>query len=87
MQNELIAITERFIKKLQDRTSADELLAFYHQDIEQIEFPNPLNKNTTIRNLEDLKRAAENGKKVLQKETYNIIRSFAVDNKVIIEAT
>lgn len=86
MANKLNQIAEQFIKRLQSRNSAEELIQFYHEDIEQIEFPNTLTKNKTIRNLEDLKLASERGKKVLQKEEYEILKSYSFDNTVIIEA-
>lgn len=61
-------------------------MSFYHPDIEQIEYPNTLTKNTTIRKLNDLKLAAEKGKQVLQKEEYEILNSYTVGNTVILEA-
>lgn len=86
MSEELNKIAEQFIKTLQNRNTAEELIKFYHKDIEQIEFPNTLTKNKVIRNLEDLKLASERGKKVLQKEEYKIIKSYTFENTVIIEA-
>ncbi|WP_417861383.1 nuclear transport factor 2 family protein [Winogradskyella sediminis] len=86
MSDNLNQIAEDFIKILQSRNSAEELIRFYHQDIEQIEFPNTLTKNKAVRNLEDLKLASERGKKVLQKEEYEIIKSYSFGNTVIIEA-
>ena len=85
MAENLNQIAEQFIKTLQNRKSAEELIPFYHEDIEQIEFPNTLTKNKTLRNLEDLKLASERGKKVLQKEEYQIIKSYSFENTVILE--
>lgn len=86
MHAEPLQIVKQFIKTLQNRNSAEELIKFYHEDVEQIEFPNTLTKNKTIRNLEELKIASESGKKVLQKEEYEIVNSYSFDNIVIIEA-
>jgi hypothetical protein len=86
MQTDIEAIAIDFIKTLQNRTSADELLRFFHPDIEQIEFPNAVTKNKAIRNLNDLKAGAERGKKVLQKEEYEVVKSYSFENTVIIEA-
>jgi hypothetical protein len=86
MSEKISEIASQFIKTLQTRNSSDELLKFYHKDIEQIEFPNTLTKNIAIRNLEDLQLAAERGKKVLKKEEYEIIKSYSFGNTVIIEA-
>jgi len=86
MQTDIKAIAIDFIKTLQHRKSAGELLEFYHPDIEQTEFPNAVTKNATVRNLNDLKNASEKGKKILQKEEYNVINSFVFENTVVIEA-
>jgi len=85
-KNELLDIVNRFIHVLENRTNADELLSFYHPDIEQIEFPNTLTKNKTVRNMDELKRASEAGKKVLKSEKYEILNSYILDSTVIIEA-
>jgi len=83
---ELMDIVRRFIHTLENRSDAQELIDFYHPDIEQIEFPNTLTKNKTIRNLEGLKKAAEAGKKVLKSEKYEILNSYIFGSTVIIEA-
>jgi len=85
MQTDIKAIALDFINTLQNRTSAEELLRFYHPDIEQIEFPNAVTKNKAIRNLSDLNAGAEKGKKVLQKEEYEVVKSYSFENTVIIE--
>ncbi|MCB9330966.1 MAG: nuclear transport factor 2 family protein [Lewinellaceae bacterium] len=86
MATDLKQIAAAFIQTLQNRKSAEELMSFYHPDIEQIEYPNTLTKNTTIRKLNDLKLAAEKGKQVLQKEEYQILNSYTIGNTVILEA-
>ena len=86
MQHDIKAIANQFIKTLEHRKSADELLQFYHPDIKQTEFPNTLTRNRTVRNLNDLKEASEKGKKVLLKEEYEVINSYSFENSVIIEA-
>lgn len=86
MNENLDQITRDFIKTLQNRNSAEEILKFYHRDIEQIEFPNTLTTNKAVRSFEDLKLASEKGKTVLQKEELEIIKSYSFQNTVIIEA-
>lgn len=86
MNENLDQITRDFIKTLQNRNSAEEILRFYHRDIEQIEFPNTLTTNKAVRSFEDLKLASEKGKTVLQKEELEIIKSYSFQNTVIIEA-
>lgn len=86
MDEKLNQLAAEFIKTLQSRNSAEEIIRFYHKDIEQVEYPNAVTKNKAIRNLEDLKQAAERGKKVMQKEEYEIIKSYTFEQTVIIEA-
>ena len=62
MQEDIKAIATQFIRRLEHRLSADDLLQFYHPDVKQIEFPNTVTKNRTVRKLDDLKQAAEKGK-------------------------
>ena len=75
-----------FINALQHRTSASDVMNFYHPDIEQTEFPNAITKNTAIRNFDDLLQASERGKNILLKEEYEIIKTHAMGNTVIVEA-
>lgn len=86
MDENLNQLAAEFIKTLQSRNSAEEILRFYHADIEQVEYPNAVTKNTAVRNMEDLKQAAERGKKVMAKEEYEIIKSYTIGHTVIIEA-
>ena len=84
-KNRLIQIAHAFVKALQKRISANELLEFYHPGIEQTEFPNSLTKTLTKRNLDQLKSASEKGKSVLLKEEYDIQNSYVQKNTVILE--
>ena len=86
MNKENEKIVREFIKTLENRQHADELLEFYHSEVEQIEFPNTLTKNKAVRNLNDLLDGAEKGKKVLQKEQYEILNLYTSGNTVILEA-
>src|SRR5579871_4388671 len=86
MPQDIRTIANQFIKTLEHRKSSDELLAFYHPDIKQIEFPNTVTKNRTVRNLTDLKEAAEKGRKVMLKEEYEVLNTWTFENTVIIEA-
>jgi ketosteroid isomerase-like protein len=86
MSQDIKAIANQFIRTLEHRKSPDDLLQFYHPDIKQIEFPNTVTKNRTVRNLTDLKEASEKGKKLLQKEEYEVLNSWSFENTVIIEA-
>lgn len=86
MTHNLEALAAEFIRTLETRQSADELLRFYDSNIEQIEYPNAITKQTAVRNLNDLKEASARGQKILQKEKYDIIKSYTIGSTVIIEA-
>lgn len=82
----ILEITKEFIKALEARESFEDLKRFYHADVIQTEYPNGLAKNTIVRRLRDLEDAAARGRKVLQKETYEIVKEYVAGNTVIIEA-
>ena len=84
-QNE--KLVRSFLHMLETRTSTDELDNFYHPEVEQIEYPNSLTKNITVRNLQQLKEAAERGKKLLIKEEYEIKNFISFENTILLECT
>ena len=86
MKSELIAIVNNFLFTIQKGKGFKEIEKFYHPNIEQIEFPNLLVKNKTIRKLKDLEEAYERGKNIIKKESYRIIKSYTDKSTVIIEA-
>ena len=81
----LIHIVEEFLKTLETRTDFEELIPFYHPEVEQIEYPNLLTTVKTCRSLDDLRNAAEKGKGVLQSEKYEIINKYTAESVVIVE--
>ncbi len=83
-ENEKLVIA--FLKMLEERRSAAELEQFYHPDIEQVEYPNTISKNTAIRQLNDLKDGAERGKKIFAKEEFEIVNLYSMGDTVILEA-
>lgn len=74
-----------FLRMLERRESASELEKFYHEDAEQIEFPNAVTKNTTTRTLNDLKEASEKGRKILTQEKYEIMNLLVAGDTVVLE--
>lgn len=86
MDNHYEKIVVDYITALQNRTTAEDVVRFYHPDAQQIEFPNTLTKNTTIRTVHDLKEASNKGKHVLTNEEYEIMKMFSSGSTVIIEA-
>ena len=83
-ENEKI-VTE-FLKMMSERKSEDTFEKFYHEDAEQIEYPNLVTKNIARRSLKDLKIGSERGRKIMSKEIYEIKNLYSLDNIVILEA-
>lgn len=75
-----------FLKMLEARSSSEELVDFYHPDVEQIEYPNAIVKNTAIRDLVALKEGAERGRKIMSKEEYEVKKLYSIGEVVILEA-
>lgn len=79
-------IVNEFLKAISDGKSGNELKRFYDEDVIQIEFPNLLTRKIIERNLNDILEASVKGKQVISNQKYEIIKSYAVDDNVIIEA-
>lgn len=79
-------IVNEFLKAISDGQSGDELKRFYDEDAIQIEFPNLLTGKIIERNLDAILEASLRGKQVISSQNYEIIKSYAVDDNVIIEA-
>jgi hypothetical protein len=86
MSQDIKAIANQFIRTLEHRKSADDLLQFYHPDVKQIDFPNTVTRNRKVSTLKDIREAIEQSKKMLQKEEYEVLNSWSFENTVIIEA-
>jgi len=85
MNSNLIEIIKYYIHTIEQRKDINELMEFYHPNIEQVEYPKLLAKNKTIRKLSDLKESYERSKKILQKERIRTVKLFTDKNTVIIK--
>lgn len=86
MENNNLEIVKMFLNALSEGKAGEELREFYDSNVIQIEFPNLLTKQTAERNINDLIDASIKGKKVLISQKYDLIKSYNIDNTVIIEA-
>jgi hypothetical protein len=84
-QTDILQIAVNFIRALENRTNSNDFISYYHPYVKQVEFPNTLTNSTVTRNLQDLKDASEKGKKILQKEQYQVVNSYLQGNTVILE--
>lgn len=90
--NELVArgeenlhIIERYLRAIQDDAPFAVLRDFFTDDVVQEEYPNRLVPNGATRGLEDLALANERGRKVVTRQTYDIISSMAMGERVAVE--
>ena len=51
----LLKIVQDYLTTIEDGESVEKLASFYAEDIEQVEFPNALTKQTAKRTLTDIK--------------------------------
>ena len=86
MKSANLDIVHEFLQAISQGKSGDELKDFYDEDVIQTEFPNLLTRKTIKRNLNDILDASIRGKQVISSQNYEIIKSYAVDDFVIIEA-
>lgn len=79
-------IVSEFLKMIESRKSTSDLERYYHPDVQQVEYPNAVVKNTTVRALADLKTGSENGRKIMARKEYEIKNLYSSDDTVILEA-
>lgn len=73
--HDILAIAINYLKTIEADASVEELLTYYTEAVEQIEYPNRLISQDANRNLNDLKEGFLKGKKLLTSQTYDIQKS------------
>ena len=75
--------------KLLERFASDpaEFEPYVHSGMRQHEFPNLLNREGQISDLADMLRRAALGKKILARQTFEVINSVESGDQVVVEAT
>ena len=74
-----------YIRALESGVTGDPLADFFSPDIIITEFPNRFTPNGATRDLENLRAAAERGKKVMKAQRYDIVSMTAEGDRVAIE--
>jgi ketosteroid isomerase-like protein len=85
MDPALADFIRRYLATIERGASFDELGEFFAPDVVQEEFPNPIVPNGAKRTLEDLRQAAERGRKVVTAQRYEIRSMFAQGNRIAVE--
>ncbi len=75
-----------YLDALANGATGDALSKFFTTDAVQIEFPNTLNPNGGQSDLATILLRAEQGQKLLEKQTYEIRSELAEGSKVAVEA-
>ena len=73
--DDILAIAITYLKTIEANAPVEELLTYYSEAVEQIEYPNRLIPQGAHRNLNDLKEGFLRGKKLLTSQTYDIQKS------------
>ncbi len=79
------ATAHRYFAALGERSDDDSLRAFFHEHIEQIEFPNRLVPQGAKRDLAALLAASARGRQVVTGERYLVKKLVASANSVAVE--
>jgi ketosteroid isomerase-like protein len=80
-----LALVREYLSALERFASADELQDFFHADVVLEEMPNALVPGGATRNLEEILRAGQAGRRKLQKQTFEIRNEIADDWRVAVE--
>ena len=85
MSLDILTIAKNYLKALKQGKTGKDLAIFFHEDVQQVEFPNRLNPNGQTSDLTTLLERAEQGKKILKSQDYELKNAFVHDNTVVLE--
>lgn len=74
-----------YIQAVEGGAIGDELAAFYHPDVLQVEFPNRLNPSLVRRGLPEILAAAERGARLMTRQIFDIRTLTEAGDRVVLE--
>lgn len=80
-----LTFIRQYLDALENFATGEDLRKFFTDDLRQIEFPNQLTVNGADRDLSAVLQGAEQGKKVLSKQTYEISNSLESGEQMALE--
>jgi ketosteroid isomerase-like protein len=83
MEQANLETARRYLRAIEER--AEDTLSFFTEDVVQEEFPNRFVPNGARRGLQELREAAERGRKVLTAQLYEILNAIASGDTVALE--
>ncbi|TKK68616.1 nuclear transport factor 2 family protein [Ilyomonas limi] len=85
MSVDILTIAKNYLKALKLGKTGKDLAIFFHEDVKQVEMPNRLNPNGSTSDLNTLLERAEQGKKIVKSQDYQIRNAIVQDNTVVLE--
>ena len=85
MSVDILTIAKNYLKALKQGKTGKDLAIFFHEEVEQVEMPNQLNPKGATSNLAMLLQRAEQGKKLLKAQEYDIKNIIVQENVVVFE--
>jgi predicted ester cyclase len=82
-----VRLIAEFLRAISAGETAESMSAFYHPDVEQVEFPNQLVKAGAQRDLAALAEAGKRGNKVITEQTYDLRSAIVMGDQVACEMT
>jgi ketosteroid isomerase-like protein len=78
-------IAKRYLATIEQGATPEALANIFHPDVVQEEFPNRLTPNGARRNIADLLEASRRGKKVMSRQSYEVVNSVSEGDGVSLE--
>jgi ketosteroid isomerase-like protein len=85
MSLDILTIAKNYLKALKGGKTGKELALFFHEAVQQVEYPNRLNPNGLTSDLTTLLERAEQGKKILKSQNYELRNAFVHGTTVVLE--
>jgi len=85
MSLDIMTIAKNYLKALKQGKTGKDLAIFFHDDVVQVEFPNRLNPSGVVSNLTTLLERAEQSRKVIKSQEYEITNAFVHGDTVVFE--
>lgn len=83
----LETLVRQYFAAIEREAEQQEIMQFFHPDVEQHEFPNRLVPAGAHRTLQDLLDSGEKGKKVIANQRYEILNVIESGNRISLEVT
>lgn len=80
-----LELARQYLAAIEAGTTGDALAGFFHDDVEQIEYPNRFVPPGATRNLAEILAAAERGRNVLSSQRYEVHFAHSASPFVILE--